>query len=145
MTAIALAQTHAAAFTQSRPWSAAEFTDLLDQRGVILCGDAKSFVLGRIIGDEAEVLTLATHPDHQRQGLAKAQLSAFLIKSRSLGALSVFLEVNETNAPAKQLYFGENFKAVGHRKNYYTTADGTQVGADVLRLSFDTDPNADLR
>lgn len=141
MIASALAQTHAAAFTQTRPWSAAEFADLLAQRGVILCGDAKSFVLGRLIGDEAEILTLATHPDHQRQGLAKAQLSTFLMTIRAQGACTVFLEVSETNTPAKKLYFKENFKIVGHRKNYYTSTDGTQIGADVLRLSFGADPS----
>jgi len=69
-TAADLARTHAAAFTQTRPWSAKEFSTLLNSHGVILCGDARSFVLGRVIADEAEVLTIATELQFQRQGLA---------------------------------------------------------------------------
>lgn len=131
-----LAQTHAAAFSQMRPWSAEEFESLLSQTGVILCGDAKSFILGRVIVDEAEVLTLATHPDYQRQGLAKAQLDAFLVAAKAAGANCVFLEVAADNFPAKNLYLKNNFETSGHRVNYYTRQDGTKIGADVLRRAL---------
>ncbi len=136
MTPAALAATHRAAFTQTRPWSEAEFADLLAQRGVILLGDAKSFILGRVIGDEAEVLTLATHPDSRRQGLARSTLSKFMIQMRSLGVASIFLEVADTNAPAKSLYMKAGFKNVGNRPRYYVATDGSKIGADVLRLTF---------
>ncbi|MFT5864670.1 MAG: ribosomal-protein-alanine N-acetyltransferase, partial [Gammaproteobacteria bacterium] len=97
MTPADLAQTHAAAFTQTRPWSESEFTDLLKQRGMILCGDAQSFLLGRIIGDEAEVLTVATHPNHQRRGYARALLMQFIAQARTQDVASIFLEVSEIN------------------------------------------------
>lgn len=136
MTPAALAQTHAAAFTQTRPWSETEFADLLEQRGMILCGDAKSFILGRVIGDEAELLTVATHPAHQRQGRAQAQLIEFLGQARTQGAATVFLEVSENNDAAKSLYYKEGFHNVGHRPRYYETTNGGRGGADVLRLKF---------
>lgn len=136
MTPAALAATHTAAFTQTRPWSETEFADLLPQHGVILLGDAKSFILGRVIGDEAEVLTLATHPDFQRQGLARSTLSDFTTQTRSLGVASIFLEVADTNTPAKSLYMNAGFENVGHRPRYYVAADGTKTGADVMRLTF---------
>lgn len=136
MTAQALARTHAAAFTDQRPWSAAEFESFLSQPHVILCGDAKSFVLGRVIGDEAEVLTLATHPDFQRKGMAKAQLAAFLAEASDKGAARVFLEVADTNFAAKTLYIRNKFNVVGHRSRYYDGKDGTKIGADVMEYLF---------
>ena len=71
MTPQDLAHTHAAAFTQSRPWTADEFADLLANRFThYVVGNAQSFALFQVIADEAELLTIATHPSHQRQGLA---------------------------------------------------------------------------
>ncbi len=136
MTPEALAQTHAAAFTDQRPWSADEFASLLPQTGVILCGDAKSFILGRVIVDEAEVLTLATHPDHQRKGLAQAALAQFLTLARSQGAVRVFLEVAELNIPAKALYLKNNFEIIGNRPRYYVTKDGGKIGADIMQINL---------
>ncbi|MFT4744034.1 MAG: ribosomal-protein-alanine N-acetyltransferase [Yoonia sp.] len=136
MTPADLAQTHAAAFTQTRPWSESEFTDLLKQRGMILCGDAQSFLLGRIIGDEAEVLTVATHPNHQRRGYARALLMQFIAQARTQDVASIFLEVSEINDAAKPLYYNQGFRKAGHRPRYYDTTDGGKIGADILRLEF---------
>ena len=136
MTAAALAATHRAAFTHTRPWTAAELSSLLTQRGVILCGDARSFVIARVIADEAEILTLATHPDFQRQGRACAVLDEFLGTCKSLAVTSLFLEVAENNQPAKALYLKTGFEKVGHRPQYYDGTNGAKIGADVLRLTF---------
>lgn len=134
MTPEDLARTHAAAFTDQRPWSADEFASLLSQTGVILCGDAKSFVLGRVIVDEAEVLTVATDPDQQRKGLARAALAQFLVQAQSLGAVRVFLEVAETNYAAKSLYYNVNFEKIANRPRYYASKDGGKIGADILQI-----------
>lgn len=136
MTPDELANTHARAFTAQRPWAASEFASLLSQSGVILCGDAKSFVLGRVIADEAEVLTLATHPDFQRQGLANLHLLAFLQQAQAQGTARVFLEVSEDNTPAKALYLKHNFANVGFRPAYYTTQSGAKIGADVMERTL---------
>ena len=77
MTPDALARLHATAFEQDRPWSPEEFASLLTQPGTLLLGDERAFILGRVILDEAEVLTLATHPDHRRRGLATTLLARF--------------------------------------------------------------------
>ena len=134
MTPFDLAQTHAAAFTDQRPWSAEEFASLMSQTGVILWGDAKSFVLGRVIADEAEILTLATHPNHQRKGLAQAALARFLTLAQSKGAAQVFLEVSETNTAAKKLYLNNNFEIIGTRPRYYVTVTGAKIGANVMQI-----------
>ena len=133
-TAVALAATHAAAFAgRERAWSVAEFADLLGQPGALLTGTAQSFVLGRVILDEAEVLTLATAPDSQRRGLARQALAAFEAAARAAGARHLFLEVAEPNHPARALYAAAGFAEAGRRKRYYTLPDGARVDALVLR------------
>ena len=129
----ALAATHARAFAGTRGWSAAEFSSLLAGPGVHLIGDAKSFVLGRVTLDEAEILTLATDPAWQRHGLARKVLQQFGTLAKRHGAATLFLEVAADNAPALALYRHEGFVEVGQRPHYYATQTGTRIGALVLR------------
>ena len=131
--AAALADTHRRAFTDERPWSAGEFADLLDKPTTRLTGDAQSFVLGQIVADEAEVLTLATHPDHRRRGLARAALDAFLDAAATAGAATVFLDVAADNAPALALYARAGFAECGRRPRYYARTGGTAVDAVLMR------------
>lgn len=131
-----LARVHAAAFSERRPWTEAEFANLLKSKGVILTGDAKSFLLGRIVADEAEVLTLATAPDFRRQGLASDALRSFLRQAQARGAQSAFLEVGADNTAAKQLYLQDNFVVVAERPNYYTAANGEKITALIMRKSL---------
>lgn len=133
MTPEALAHTHAAAFTQGRPWRADEFAALLSAPGVILLGDARSFLLARVIAGEAEVLTIATHPDFRRQGLAKTLVATFLDSLETQHIESAFLEVAEDNLVAKQLYSKQGFQTVGVRPNYYKKPSGEKIGAAVMR------------
>lgn len=132
VTTAALAATHAAAFVSDRPWSADEFADVIAQNAIIT-GDATCFVLGRVIADEAEVLTLATHPDHQRKGLAQAQLTVFHNRAALAGANAAFLEVAADNTAAIALYRGAGYVQVGLRPRYYARGQQRAVDAIVMR------------
>lgn len=136
MNAASLSATHCLAFQTTRGWSAPEFENLLGQASVILCGDAKSFVLGRVIGNEAEVLTLATHPDFHRRGLANQMLNQFLDQAAAKGAKRVVLEVASDNEAAKSLYTNNNFEICGHRPKYYKDADGRWIDAVLMDLTL---------
>lgn len=136
MTPEALAEVHAAAFTAGRPWGADEFATLLDSTGVILRGDARSFLLGRLIAGEAEVLTVATKPEFRRLGLARTNLAAFLDGLKEQNAICAFLEVAEDNEAAKQLYLNEGFAQTGRRPDYYKKPDGSKVAALVLQYDL---------
>ncbi len=132
MTPDELAKIHAAAFPDPQAWSKAAFASLLSQTGVILCGDVRSFGLLRVTLDEAEVLTLATHPGYRRLGLARAVLKAGEASAASTGANSVFLEVAEDNSAAHQLYAHAGYKQVGSRPRYYQRKDASPIAALVL-------------
>jgi ribosomal-protein-alanine N-acetyltransferase len=127
-----MAALHAAAMTAPRPWSAAEFASLLAQPGVFVAGDARCLALGRVAADEAELLTIATHPAHRRQGLARDRLAAFEAGAEARGARTAHLEVAADNLPALVLYEGAGYLGTGRRRGYYRAADGAPVDALLL-------------
>lgn len=129
MTPEALAALHARAFSHPRPWSAAEFAGLLASPHVFVQGDARAFVLGRVVLDEAELLTIATDPDHRRRGHGAAMLAAFHAMARDRGAQRAFLEVAADNPAACALYRGAGYAEDGRRAGYYRSATGARIDA----------------
>ena len=65
---------------------------------------------------EADILTLCTHPDARRCGMAR-QLLHYLMHS---GIHALHLEVALTNQAARTLYISLGFRQNGLRKGYYT-------------------------
>lgn len=138
MTPDILAACHARAFADTgRGWSAAEFAGLLHSALVFVVGDASGFALGRVIADEAELLTLATDPAFRRQGLGLRALAAFEETARARGAAMAFLEVAEDNAPARALYAVAGYGETARRAGYYARLHGPKVDALVLRKLLD--------
>lgn len=90
------------------------------------------FVLSRAVEDEAEILTLALHPDVRGRGLAAPLLRRHLDDLMRLGVRAVHLEVEEGNAPALRLYQRHGFNEVGRRPGYYAGPGGTRATALVL-------------
>ncbi|MDX5384148.1 MAG: GNAT family N-acetyltransferase [Rhodobacterales bacterium] len=132
-----MAAVHAAAYRLDRPWTAAEFRGLTDSPHILALGDARAFILVRIIADEAEVLTIATHPDHRRKGLARDLLARFHAEALARGATSAFLDVAADNAPAIALYLGAGYARLGQRRAYYPRQDAPAADALLLRRALD--------
>ncbi|WP_271907145.1 GNAT family N-acetyltransferase [Leisingera sp. SS27] len=136
LTPAQMAATHAAAFTRSRPWSALEFAALLDSPLVLFAGDARCFALIRVIAEEAELLTIATDPAYQRQGLARACMADWESLARARGAAEVFLEVAADNTPAQALYHACGFAECGRRTGYYRRKDANPADAILMRKAL---------
>jgi len=133
MTHLELAAIHARCFTTPRPWSAEEFSDILGQKGVFKCTEGRhAFLLGRVAGPEAELLTLAVAPEFRRRGLGASLVSAFLATARAHNAEDAFLEVALTNQAAFGLYVQQGFIQSGLRKDYYANNGGPKVSAIVM-------------
>lgn len=127
-----MAALHALCFETPRPWSATEFTDLCAMRGVFLAGTETAFAMGRVIADEAELLTLAVHPGARRAGLGRAQLDRFEATAAAAGARTAFLEVAADNDAARALYRAAGYAESGRRTAYYTAPNGAKIDALIL-------------
>ncbi|MBT9372110.1 N-acetyltransferase [Rhizobium sp. CSW-27] len=127
----------------SRQWSAEEVSSLLHQNGVFGFSALQSnaffsrplggFVLSREAAGEAEILTIAVAEKVARAGLGWRLMQAALREAQDRGAESMFLEVDEMNAPAVGLYRRLGFQQVARRPAYYAAADGTRTAALVMR------------
>lgn len=117
-----LAAIHAASFTHPPPWSASDLQSAVESAGAFLLRDGQGFLIGRAIAGEAELLTLATHPDARGRGIGGRLIAAFLARARK-DADTAFLEVAADNAVAIRLYTAHGFSAVGRRPRYYGRVD----------------------
>ena len=121
-----MAAIHAAAFPPGERWGGDAFALQLALPGVFgVVDDRGGVLLARVAADEAEILTLAVHPDARRHGIAAGLLAEAASVARAAGAASLFLEVSEANLAARALYDGAGFAMVGRRRRYY--ADGTDA------------------
>lgn len=136
-----MADIHADSFEKN--WSKSEIEDLLQ-------GDANSgWVIGResdiyafaILmhsGDDIEILTIATAPNHKRAGYAKKLLctcdQALVSDCNAQDTTEKrwLLEVAIDNVAAIGLYESLGFGRIGRRKNYYTKPNGVCVDALVF-------------
>ncbi len=135
-----LATIHARAFTTARPWKAEEFKALLLSPHCFLSVDShesiSAFALGRVIADEAELLTLATDPDMHRRGHARKCLGRFEDAAIDRGAVTAFLEVAEDNIAAITLYQNAGYHIVARRTAYYNRKQGAAIDALVMRRNL---------
>jgi [ribosomal protein S18]-alanine N-acetyltransferase len=139
-----MAAVHAASFDE--PWGADEIAALLQGPGGFglvvreaATGVVLAFMLGRVVVDEAEVLTLAVDPAHRRGGAGQALVEAAAIMAAASGARGLFLEVAADNEAALGLYRRIGFSQVGQRPAYYRRGLAT-VDALVLRRDLNSPP-----
>jgi [ribosomal protein S18]-alanine N-acetyltransferase len=122
-----LAALHAAAFR--RGWSAEEFERLLIERSVVadraMSGSRLAgFVISRLAADQAEILSIAVALPHRGRGLGRTLLDVHMRRLAAYGTSALFLEVDESNVPARRLYAGLGFNQVGRRERYYANSQG---------------------
>lgn len=104
-------------------WSLEAYARLLEESSLALVLSEESRTIGfialRVIAGEAEILNLAVLPESRRRGCGSRLLAAAELHARSSGALSLFLEVRESNSPAIRFYENQGFVRTGLRPNYY--------------------------
>ena len=135
-----LADLHAGAFAD--PWSSVAIADLLASPGAFAFHLQEGFVLARVAGDEAEILTLAVDPKARGRGLGRALLQEAARHAALLGAQAMFLEVGIDNPAALALYAGLGFVRAGQRKAYFPA--GHAAGQDALIMKLPLPPPKDF-
>jgi len=92
--------------------------------------EATGLLVARKAADEAEILTFGVAPACRRMGLGRALLRTAIATLRASGTRRLFLEVEEGNAAALQLYRSLGAIPVGQRPGYY------EHGADAAIFSL---------
>jgi len=72
-----------------------------------------------LLGEEAHIVTIASHPDYRRRALGELMLLYLIGHARDAQVNEVTLEVRVSNRPARALYEKWGFVEVGLRKRYY--------------------------
>lgn len=112
----------------SDPWNRAMFASELHNRDYNFgraavdeeSGEVAGYCFFWIVpGDEVQISNIAVHPERRRQGIAQLLLDEAIREGRARQAVSVSLEVRESNAPARAFYAKMGFSEVGRRPKYY--------------------------
>ena len=111
----------------SPQWYSDDFTRFDTTVAVIDQSIAGFLVSRQLVPEEREILNVAVHPEYLRRGIAQKLIRAELV--RSPGAH--FLEVRESNDPARRLYERLGFEQVGTRPGYYENPTETGI---VMRI-----------
>jgi len=99
-----------------------------DCRVAVLDGRLSGFLVSRqVAGGEREILNIAVDPEFRRLGIATELLRAEIARCPG----THFLEVRESNAPARRLYERLGFEPVGERPGYYENPPETGI---VMRI-----------
>ena len=107
------------------PWPERSFRFELTDNPASRCwvfeldGKVVGMIVSWLLVDEAHVATIATHPDHRRQGIARKLLTYTLRYMAREGAVTSFLEVRESNLAAQEMYRAFGYEVTGRRKRYY--------------------------
>ena len=125
---------------EAAAWTQQDFETILSTDGPTRCriaetdGELTGFVCYRVVEREGELLNLAVAPEARRSGIGAGLLQEVLRRARAAGAVSLYLEVRESNAAALGLYRRFGFQVQSRRHGYYSNpaADALTLG---LRFS----------
>jgi ribosomal-protein-alanine N-acetyltransferase len=106
------------------PWTMEQLGAAIDWPGAIALvaeddGGIVGYVLGRVIVDEAEILSIATTVERRREGIGRRLLGDIMAVMTERGAHAVWLEVRMSNGAAREMYQSAGFTAAGVRRGYY--------------------------
>ena len=105
-------------------WPESSVREVLTWEGILgIASEAKGrvvgFLIGRQVGEEAEVLNVAVAPESRRRGEGGSLLRGAVVRFRKRGVRHVFLEVRESNAAGITFYEKHSFSKAGRREGYY--------------------------
>lgn len=117
-----VAQIEAASF--SVPWSLRAFTETVEKENFhYFVAEESGEILGYcgflFVLDEAEIPNVCVKASARCRGIGKQMMTVLIEEAKKLGMAMLYLEVRESNAPARALYQSLGFEENGIRKNFY--------------------------
>ncbi|MCR5681485.1 MAG: ribosomal protein S18-alanine N-acetyltransferase [Clostridiales bacterium] len=106
------------------PWSEESFREAFEAENIAIYAAHRDGVLVGFscllaIGEEAEILNIASSPAVRRSGVGQALLSRMIGEAAAKGVTELYLEVRDSNAAARSLYRKNGFTEIGIRRHYY--------------------------
>lgn len=86
-------------------------------------GSVVGHIALRILGDDAEIVTIAVHASYRRQGIASELLDTAIAMLKEHDIRYLSLEVRKSNTAAKHLYESFGFRKSHIRHHYYGDED----------------------
>ncbi len=108
------------------PWSEKSFQEAFESDNITVLAalDDDGNVLGfgclLAVDGEGEILNIAVHPSVRKAGIGQRLLGGMISVGFDLGVRDFYLEVRESNHPARGLYEKNGFAVLGRRKRYYS-------------------------
>lgn len=117
-----VAQIEAVSF--SVPWSLRAFTETVEKDNFrYFVAEESGEILGYcgflFVLDEAEIPNVCVKASARCRGIGKQMMTVLIEEAKKLGMAMLYLEVRESNAPARALYQSLGFEENGIRKNFY--------------------------
>ena len=108
----------------SDAWSKESFISLMinPHSRILACFDGErltGYVCTMQIDGEAEILNIAVDSEYRKLGIGGMLLDSAVDSLDKERGLTVYLEVRESNAPARALYRSRGFTEIGIRRGYY--------------------------
>lgn len=106
-------------------WSKQMIMDMLNNVSTYICGiktDNKVIAYGSmsIVIDEASINNVSVSIDYRNRGISKLLMTHMENYAKENNVKSIYLDVNEYNIPAINLYKKFGYKQIGKRRNYYS-------------------------
>ena len=132
------------------PWTRGNFIDSL---AAGYTAELRLDSAGQLVGywvalpgfEETHLLNLSVAPMCQRAGHGLAMLRRLQAAARQRGDLAIWLEVRQSNVPARALYQRFGFVEVGCRRDYYPAGRHQREDTLVMRLPLDTPTTLAIR
>ena len=117
-----VAQIEAVSF--SVPWSLRAFTETVEKENFrYFVAEESGEILGYcgflFVLDEAEIPNVCVKASARCRGIGKQMMTVLIEEAKKLGMAMLYLEVRESNSPARALYQSLGFEENGIRKNFY--------------------------
>ena len=111
-------------------WSEREYERILSAELLLVAetGEAiAGFLSAKHAAGEWELENIAVDAAFQRRGVGGQMLRYLINHVQQSGASTVFLEVRESNLPARRFYEKQGFVEAGRRRQYYHSPDEDAV------------------
>ena len=103
-------------------WTREQYAGLVESGIVLLAeeaGNISGFVCAKAVAGDWEIENMVVAKQGRRRGIGSGLLDELLRGVRNQAGAAVWLEVRESNQPARRLYEKHGFRETGRRPRYY--------------------------